>query len=453
MNRKFELLKIFTIIVFLALLPSTTYAIQPTEGTLRIGLTSYRRDTKQITVIASSDFLITKTGTSDKLASSTNLTHITLEAGESEIILKRDNGASASVGTSVTVIPADPNATITLDSPSRSMQYRGTIEVSIKSGTLRLVNIVRMEDYLFGVTPAEMPATFPQEAVKAQTIAARTYARNATRRHSADGYDLCDGEHCQVYGGTLKERAKSTKAVLATNGMVLTYNGQLIDAMYSADCGGITQSFAESYCVDEVPYLCVVAEPTDIQHTCWEKTSTLLELADKLTKAGIVEATGLRSIKAVKTSSSGRVTSIEIAGEKAIKIISGAKIRSLLGLKSILFTVECSEDGIVLIKGKGYGHGIGMCQMGAKALAEPPYNYTYDQILGHYYPGTKITQGSGSVSTSTTVTDVENLNTSRVIYSQTVKVDSIPSIPEKKKPTKHNNVGVKFDVRVKAPHL
>ena len=448
MNR-FELLRI-AIIVLLALLPSTMYAVQPPD-TLRIGLTCFRRDTKQITVIASSDFSINKTGTSDKIASSTNLTHITLEAGSSEIVLKRDNGATANVGESVIVIPTDPNAIITLDSPYRSMQYRGTIEVSIRGVALKLVNIVRLEDYLLGVVPAEMPSTFPQEAIKAQTIAARTYARNAIKRHKADGYDLCDSEHCQVYGGALKERAKTTKAALATNGMVLTYNGQLIDAMYSADCGGTTQSFGESYCVDEVPYLCVVAEPADIQHTCWEKTCTLIELADKLTKAGIVEAAGLRSIKVVKTSSSGRVSSIEIAGEKAAKVISGAKLRTLLGLKSILFTVECLEDGTVSIKGKGYGHGIGMCQMGAKALADVPFNYTFDQILGHYYPGTKIMQGSGSASTSTIANNTENTK-SQVLFSQTVKVDNVPTIP-KKKPTKSNTTGIDFDVRVKAPQL
>lgn len=454
MNKKSELLRITPIlIILLILLPIGAYAVQPLDDALRIGLACYRRDTKQVTVIASSDFSIIKTGSTDKLASSTNLAHITLEAGDSEIVLKRDNGATANVGTSVSVVPADPNAIIILDSPERSMQYRGVIEVSIKANALKLVNIVKLEDYILGVVPAEMPSTFPEEALKAQAIAARTYARNGEGRHKSDGYDLCDGEHCQVYGGALKERAKVTKAVLATTGMALTHNGHLIDAMYSADCGGTTQSFADSYGVNEVPYLCTVNEPSNIQHTCWEKSCTLQELADILTKAGVQEASGLKSVKVVKSSSSGRVISAEITGEKAVKLISGAKLRSALKLKSTLFTMECQENGTLAIKGKGYGHGIGMCQMGAKALAEAPHNYTFDRILGHYYPGTKITPDPGVTQAPTATTDTKISDVKRILNTQSVKIKSIPAPTKEKTPVQRNNAGIKFDVRVKAPQL
>ena len=449
MNRKFQLLFITLMpMILLALVASVAHASKPPDDpVIRVGLVSYGGSTKQITVLASSNFSIIKTGTTDKLASSTNLVPIVLEAGDTEITCRRADD-SLRLGASVTIVPDDPSATIAVDSPTRSRQYRGAIEVSFKGRTLRLVNVVKIDDYLLGVVPCEM-GDAPEEALKAQAIAARSYTIRNQRKHSSDGYGLCDTTHCQSYGGVLAERAATTKAVLATRGMTLNYGGEPISAMYSTDCGGITQSYADSYRTGQSqhPYLCSVTEPSEVEHQCWEKTYTLADLGVALAKSGIPEANGLQSIKVIETAKSGRASSVEIVGAKGAKTVYGATLRKALDLKSTLFTIETSSEGIVTFHGKGYGHGIGMCQVGARALAGPPSNYTCERLLSFYYPGAELTHAYGSAASATSAPAHKKPAPTLV---RTAKADPKPA---KKPRTRDTERGMYFEVRVKAPSL
>lgn len=358
-----------------------------------VGLTRGFKDVKEITVLASSDYVVNSANSKDNQIPCSNLEPITISAGTKTMTLRRPNGNTIDIGTSICVTAKDSNATISIDSPGRpSKQYHGALEVSLKSGSLSLVNNVRIEDYLVGVIAAEMPSTYPIEALKAQAVAARNYALHSRGKHKSSGYDLCDGPHCQVYDGALRETSAHRRAVISTAGQVLIYNGRLASTMYCADCGGITECSSEAH-NGVAPYLTTVTEPEGTQHLTWTKTYTLAELSEKL------KTDGLSAISIKKTSSSGRALAIELTGAQGNMCIDGTKLRNTLGnstIRSTLFTIKTNEDGTVTFNGKGWGHGIGMCQVGARALASPPFNFTFDKILAHYYPGTKLTGAVGN---------------------------------------------------------
>jgi len=365
-----------------------------TCGTIRVGLSRAFGGVNQITVLASSDYTVAAIPSNGSPVSCTNLEPVTISAGAKTMTLKRPNGVTADIGASVCILPTDPAGTLIVDSPRRSgRQYYGTLEVSLKSGCLSLVNRVGVDDYLVGVLAGEMPSSYPLEALKAQAVAARNYALQSLGKHSSSGYDLCDGPHCQVYDGALRETAILRQAVLTTANQVLTYDGKLASTMYCSDCGGVTECYREAN-KDDAPYLATVVEPSEIAHGAWKKTYTLDDLSARLLAAGIKQADGLQRVSVAKTSSSGRALIVSCAGTKGTFTIDGARLRTILGrdaLRSTLFSIDSSQSGTITFSGKGSGHGVGLCQIGAKALASPPFNYTFDQILAHYYPGTKLT--------------------------------------------------------------
>ncbi len=401
-RKRIKALLIISLITFFALAPSITSASPADPALLRVGLTSYNKAASPITVSSASGFSITGAPAPDEPGESTESTQtisypagasVAFEVTASVLTLTFWNGSSVIMQAPVTLTPAD-SATIKIAcARGKPKEYRGQLEIGLRSGKLGLVNIIDLEDYVLGVLPAEMPDAYPTEALKAQAIAVRTYALKNRGKHSSQGFDICDSQHCQVYNGSVSGKNRCAKAVMDTAGMVLTYNGQLISVLYSADCGGTTQSYAEAYPDHDIPYLGCVSEPSEISHLEWEKRYTPADLEVRLRSAGIKEAAGLKSIAVAATGPSGRVQSIEITGETGTATITGNKLRGALGygvIKSTLFTIASDDDGTITFTGRGFGHGIGLCQTGARGLAEPPFNYTSDQILAHYFPGTQL---------------------------------------------------------------
>ena len=404
MNRRLAVVLVALLVVaqtYAALAGTETghYVGGADEG-IRVGLVRSFRGTKQITVLASSNYTVARGGSGEKLAACTNLEPITLDPAAGKLSLKLVNGSGVDAGASVTITADDASAMLSVDSPRKpGKQYRGALEVTLKSGCLQLVNIARIEDYLPGVLAGEMPSSYPDEALKAQAIAARSYTIRARGKHAASGYDLCDDSHCQVYDGAMREKPSSTRAVLATAGQVMTFGGRIASIMYCADCGGATECYAEAH-NGAIPYMPCVVEPDGIAHSAWEKTYKIAELTAKLASAGIKGCDGLQKIAVAKTSTSGRARTFELTGSKGSVTMDGIKLRAALGrdgIRSTLCTVETSADGVVTFRGKGWGHGIGMCQVGAGALAGPPFSYTCAQILAHYYPGTVVTGSADGI--------------------------------------------------------
>ena len=265
--------------------------------------------------------------------------------------------------------------------------YRGYIAILKRTG-LTVVNYVLVEDYLYGVVPKEMPPSWNVEALRAQSVAARTFALKNRKRHSAEGFDLCSTSHCQVYEGMPAEMRTTTEAVDSTRGEVLFYKGAIMDALFHTDSGGMTES-SEYVWGSPVPYLRAVTE-VQMQTQPWNRTISMSEFAQKLEKngraIGTLKEVRLSPLTVGKGSSdrspSGRVRSAEFVGTKGRITLSGNELRSIFSLPSTLFSIRIGKTDINF-SGYGSGHGLGLSQWGAQALADK--GKSYKDILFHYY--------------------------------------------------------------------
>ena len=247
-----------------------------------------------------------------------------------------------------------------------------------------------LDTYLTGVLLAEIPAGFQEEALKAQAVAARTYAWKAhTKGGKHQDSSVCvDASCCQAYireadylsrGGNPEHLEKVRRSVLSTSGMVLFYAGEPIEATYFSCSGGSTEDAAAVWGAD-VPYLQAVASPVE-ENTKHFVTTTKLPVSDFSGRLGVNLSDG--GIGQPVYTAGGGIQTINIGG----KDFTGVQLRSLLGLKSTAIQMSVVGDQVVITT-KGYGHRVGMSQYGADAMAVA--GSTYEQILAHYYPGTAL---------------------------------------------------------------
>ena len=224
-----------------------------------------------------------------------------------------------------------------------SMPYRGMLTFSVNSSSMTGVNIIGLEEYLYGVVPSEMPKSYDAEALKAQAVAARTYAMTKLGAHAGSGYQLCDTTACQVYKGYSNEADATTAAVDATAGEVACYNGSPIEAVFSASTGGYTES-SENVWNTAVPYLRAVPEPGEYGDNSWTKTLTLDELTALLQAKGENIGTA-KDIVITKISTGGRVQELQIVGTSGTKTLTKEAIRTYFSsacgtLPSKMFTIN-----------------------------------------------------------------------------------------------------------------
>ena len=272
--------------------------------------------------------------------------------------------------------------------------YRGALRLLPRKGSLQLINRITVEEYLQGVVPEEMPAEWNPEAVKAQAVAARTYALRQRKRHAKEGFDVCATTHCQQYGGVAVERAAASRAVKETSGEVLESHGALVDALFHTDSGGMTEN-SEDVWGSRIDCLRAAKEVRTETYP-WEKNITVEKFSELLAKRGknigTLKKIELSPIKIGKASKdrtvSGRVKQVTFVGKNGKASITGNDLRSMLGLKSTLFGMTMNRN-VLFIKGYGWGHGLGMSQHGAKAYADSEH-YDYKKILQHYYRGAEL---------------------------------------------------------------
>gem|GEM_PF-337637 len=406
---------------------------------IRVGLTRFNGALKSLDFSSDSGLKLIDASGEELLASDENQS-IRISTEGDVFVAKTGLQVNSATGGFVQLVPRLSTGTVKIDLPGWRMGciYRGRIELRLKPTGMQVINVLPVEDYLLGVVPSEMPSSYPIEALKAQAITARTYALANLRKHRSADYDLCDTSHCQIYGGVSAETLRATQAVTATSGLVLTYNGKPASVMYTSDCGGATQNASARQPNSHFPYLCGTIEPPDMPHSTWEINIPLQQLGKKLAAAGIKEGCNLVAISIAKTDDSGRVQEFEIGTDSGKTIVNANKVRAAIGMnvmKSLLVTVEQREDGTVVFKGRGAGHGIGLCQVGAKWLALPPRNWTSEQILAHYFPGAVIEKlGTSCAEKLVTVPESSNSEATSEEYS---KLN--PHVPKI------------FDVRVSAP--
>lgn len=261
--------------------------------------------------------------------------------------------------------------------------YRGRARVVPGSKGLIAVNHVDLEQYLYSVLGAEMNANWPLEALKAQAVAARSYALYKRRASGNSTYDVGDTQTWQVYKGLETEAESTQMAVNATAGQVVTYNNQIIEAVFHSASGGHTEN-VEDVWSNPLPYLRGV--PDYDQGTPgyqWAKAFSRNQLSQ------LLGVSNVRSLVAERTTPHGRIVTMKVVGANGTKRMSGKQLRQVLGLKSTLFSVNSTSTGFQL-EGRGFGHGLGLSQWGAYNLAQQGVNY--QQILSHYYQNTAISR-------------------------------------------------------------
>ncbi|WP_442936250.1 SpoIID/LytB domain-containing protein [Nostoc sp.] len=264
--------------------------------------------------------------------------------------------------------------------------YRGRTLVVPTDKGLTAVNWVDDQEYLYSVLGGEMDASWPQEALKAQAIAARTYALyEREKQRNNPVYDLGNTpDRWQIYKGVITESPSTYAAVDSTLGQVLTYKNRIILSVFHACSGGHTENVEDVWGSNE-PYLRAVEDyDQNISECNWVKTFSPSEISAKFPEVGSVTAmipetySPFRSVKVLK-----------IVGNKGTKFLQGEEVRTALKLKSTRFTVTKGGDGSFVLQGLGYGHALGMSQWGAYNLARQGVNHL--QILGHYYQGVALT--------------------------------------------------------------
>ncbi|KAM3092201.1 SpoIID/LytB domain-containing protein [Phormidesmis sp. 146-35] len=267
--------------------------------------------------------------------------------------------------------------------------YRGRALLVPRGSGLTAVNYVDLEHYLYSVLGSEMNGNWPQEALKAQAVAARSYA--LYQRQSANTvFDVGDTDSWQVYTGVDRESQGTQMAVEATKGQVIVHNGRIINAVFHSSSGGCIDNVEEVW-TQPLPYL---RAKRDFDQGApvyqWSKPFSRDQLSRRITGVGEIV-----SMVPEKVTTCGRIVSMRVKGDKGERSISGDALRAALDLRSTLFSVS-SQGGQAtksnskpspisfVVNGKGFGHGLGLSQYGAYNLATQQ-RWNYQQIVRYYY--------------------------------------------------------------------
>ncbi len=279
----------------------------------------------------------------------------------------------------------------------RDRWYRGKVRLVRSSEGMTVVNDVSLDDYLTSVVGKEMYTTWPQEALKAQAVASRSYALFQKNRPKYKLFDVLSTTASQVYGGLNGEAQSTQAAVQATLGQVVTYQGNVIEAVFHSASGGHTEN-SENVWMSAVPYLRGVPDFDQSAPVFqWNQTLTAAQLSQRLPGLGTILAIS----PAQSSPTTGRLRMVKVQGDKGSRVMKAADVRSTLGLRSTLFSATplfdlvagqpgktSSKPSGFQISGRGYGHGLGMSQWGAYGMAQQ--GKTYRDILTHYYQNTQV---------------------------------------------------------------
>ena len=279
-------------------------------------------------------------------------------------------------------------------------RYRGALLVQLKDGRLQAINRLGVESYLPSVVGAEMPHQWPAEALRVQSVAARTYALRQLRPQA--DYDLDSTQRSQVYLGLESETLSTRDAVASTRAQVLTHGQRLIEAVFHSSSGGQTENSGEIW-RHQLPYLKSVPDFDQISPVYrWSKPLAAEQLAEAFSETG-----GVEQIEVLTRTSTGRLKRVLVRGPQGEIELPARELRRRLQLKSTFVRFDppdLDSDPLALLedwlnpssepqpqliaKGRGFGHGVGMSQWGAYGLSLQGKGYA--AILRHYYPGAKL---------------------------------------------------------------
>ena len=302
--------------------------------------------------------------------------------------------------------------------------YWGTLEFTVIDGKLMAVNELPLEQYLKCVATSEMSAQCPSEFLKAQTIVARSwFLANIEQKHRHLGFDICNDDCCQRYQGMANCSEASIQSADDTFGQVIVHDDKICDARYSKSCGGITENFENVWAGDSIPYLVSIKDVNNSgvafcspeivpeeslkkymgnvdekgQYYRWRYEATQGELIQSLKDKRNIESAKIVHLIPERIGDSGRIINLRIEYKdfqnnlESIGIHSEYEIRDIISpsfLFSSAFTIQKNEKGNFILHGKGWGHGVGLCQIGALGMAIS--GKSSEEILDHYYSISKL---------------------------------------------------------------
>ncbi|HYM37346.1 MAG TPA: SpoIID/LytB domain-containing protein [Nitrospiraceae bacterium] len=277
---------------------------------------------------------------------------------------------------------------------SKPLSVGGSLKILVRGNGLLLVNDVDLEEYIKGVVPAEMSPGWHPEALKAQAVVARTYALYQRMLNKSREYDLAATVQDQVYQGRHGVDQRVQEAVESTRGIAVAYQSAPIYAAFSSTAAGPTEDAMNVWSKD-LPYLKGVDCPFDVNapRYQWRAVLKMQDLEATFRRQG-VDVGAIASLTPFAYSKAGRVTKLRILHSRGELILRGEDFRRLIGysvIPSTQFDVE-SMGWEIAFSGRGAGHAVGLCQWGAKEMAE--HGYPYTTILAYYFPGTELRRTS-----------------------------------------------------------
>lgn len=290
-------------------------------------------------------------------------------------------------------------------------EFAGRLEIRDNADdTQTAINTIDLEDYLCSVISSEMNANSPIELLKAHAVISRSWAIRAMEHPNHEGYDVCADDHCQRYEGLRRMNARAVQAVRETAGQVLQYGNEICDCRYYKCCGGKTEIWRTCWENIDVPYIrsvrcdyCKSPSPKVLRLVLndydqetkdfrdWTVRYTDEELREILRLKSGIDFGEIQELVPLHRGASGRIDSLKIVGSRHTEVIGKElKIRYWLS-KSCLYSswFEVSHaDGVWTLTGHGWGHGAGLCQIGAAVMASE--GHRYEEILSYYYPNTQL---------------------------------------------------------------
>ncbi|MFM1876014.1 MAG: hypothetical protein RL266_1751 [Bacteroidota bacterium] len=354
--------------------------LQPTaHGQIRVGLLSDQKVTSVMISPNEGSYMILNV-TGDTIYRFRSDDAVSISISGHNIIAKSAYGLCDTLSSlSLMGSGSRPSFKFRADHDQKDRIYYESLEVGVDKGKLKLVNTVSLERYVSRVVQAEVGYGAADEFYKIQSIICRTYAVRNTGRHAADGFDVCDHQHCQVYSGLKTPTEQVVKATAATAGTVMvSKENDLILSAFHANCGGQTAN-SEDVWKEERSYLRSVKDTFCLssRSAVWEMKIPVQEFLTQLD----LTPTSIDSSWAWSSETRSRYFRMNTDS------VETTAMRRMLSLRSSFFDVEVT-DGTVSLLGKGYGHGVGLCQQGAMKMAES--GYTYSQILGYFYKGVSL---------------------------------------------------------------
>ena len=368
---------------------------QAAEPYIRVGIL---QNQSSVSISANNDFVV-KDIDNNQSYKFKKLENVTISQNDRKVLVNNKGKQTTTV-----IVAVKDKAPVIVN----GKRYRGSLIIQPHKSGLTIINRLLIDEYLYGVVPEEMPASWNIEALKAQAVAARTFVLydKLDRKHTKAGFDVCATTDCQVYGGVDSEASSTNKAINDTKGTIISYLHQPICAVFHAASGGSTDDSINVWGVN-VPYLRAVQDTTEQSpYQNWNLNISAGDLSKKISNnykdIGVIKEINVSGLKVSPNSASKPQTIKFIGSNKQIVELTKSQIRDLVGVKSSNLSISLADkkntndsnlkidkaDKMLVIQGSGYGHRLGMAQWGAKSLADTGKNY--QQILYHYYANVNL---------------------------------------------------------------